>query len=115
MSETKPKKIVRVKEDRYSMRMYSEDFDKLNYWSERYDMDKTEFLVTSMNHYIKWRNGDYDLPNMEIQRLNQMIDAVNNLISTNENIETSVISGFDAMLGIIRGDNYLVDDDDGEL
>lgn len=97
------------------MRMYDEDFEMLVYWSKAYDMDRTEFLISAMQHYIKWRNQDYDLPTAEIQRLNQMIDAVDNLAMTTEHMEKSLINGFDSMLGIIRGANYLVDDEDGDL
>lgn len=103
------------KSERFSMRMYSDDYQKLVYWADAYGMDRTELLVAAMHHYIRWRNGDYDLPNAETQRLNQLIDAINNLIVTNQHLEKSVINGFDAMLGIIRGDNYLVEKDDGEL
>lgn len=103
------------KVERISMRMYPEDYRKLVYWSELFDMDKTELLVTAMHHYIKWRNEDFDLPTAEIQRLNQMIDAVQNLASRQENLEKSVTAGFDAMLGLVRGDNYLVEKEDGEL
>lgn len=121
MSESKEKERVKArsvkdnKTERVSMRMYQDDYNKLVYWSEAFGMDKTELLITAMHHYIKWRNGDYDLPNAEIQRLNQMIDAVNNLVVSHEHLEKSVINGFDAMLGIIRGDNYLVEKEDGDL
>lgn len=110
------KKDIRdSKSDRHSMRMYPDDFQKLVYWSEQFDMDRTEFLIAAMHHYIKWRNQDYDLPTAEIQRLNQMVDGLQSLVASQGSLETSVISGFNTMLGIIRGDNYLVDEEDGEL
>lgn len=116
MSETrKPEKVRDSKNKRLSMRWYEDDYNKLVYWSEKFDMDMTEFLVTAMHHYIKWKNGDYDLPTAEMQRLNQMIDAVHNLTVSHEHLEQSVINGFDAMLGIIRGDNYLIEKEDGDL
>lgn len=102
----------RNKESRHGMRMYQQDYEMLVYWSEQFGMDKTEFLVAAMHHYIKWRNQDYDLPTAEIQRLNQMVDAVESLASRQESLESTVVSGLTSMLGIIRGDNYLVDDDD---
>lgn len=104
-----------VKNKRHSMRMYPEDYQALVYWSETFNMDRTEFLITAMHHYIKHRNGDYDLPRAETQRLNQMIDAVSSLVVSNERLDNTITNGFDAMLGIMRGDNYLVDDEDGEL
>ena len=97
------------------MRMYPDDHNFLVYWSEQFGMDQTDFLITAMRHYVKWRNQDYDLPTAEIQRLNQMIDAVQSLVVNHEHLEKSVVNGFDAMLGMIRGDNYLVEDEDGEL
>lgn len=103
------------KTERHNMRMYPEDYNFLAYWSDRFGMDQTEFLITAMYHYVKWRNQDYDLPTAEIQRLNQMVDAVQSLVVSQEHLEKSVINGFDAMLGIIRGDNYLVEEEDGEL
>lgn len=112
-------RLVKPKKDsktgRLSMRVYPKDVQKLAYWSEAFDMDQTEFLMTAMHHYIKWRNQDYDLPTAEIQRLNQLVDAIDSLTVNQGNLQKSVVNGFDAMLGIIRGDNYLVEDDDGKL
>lgn len=109
------KDIKDSKSERHSMRMYPDDFQKLVYWADQFDMDRTEFLIASMHHYIKWRNQDYDLPTAEIQRLNQMVDGLQSLVVSQGSLEASVISGFNTMLGIIRGDNYLVDEENGEL
>ena len=103
------------KSERHNMRLYKDDFNMLVYWADRFGMDRTEFLITAMYHYIKWRNQDYELPPMEVQRLNQMVDAIQNLVVNQSNLENTVINGFDAMLGIIRGDNYLVEKDEGSL
>ena len=103
------------KSERHNMRLYKEDFNMLVYWADRFEMDRTQFLITAMYHYIKWRNQDYDLPSLEIQRLNQLVDAMQSLVVNQANLENTVMNGFDAMLGIIRGDNYLVDADDGTL
>jgi len=103
------------KSERHNMRLYKDDFNMLVYWADRFGMDRTEFLITAMYHYIKWRNQDYELPPMEVQRLNQMVDAIQNLVVNQSNLENTVINGFDAMLGIIRGDNYLVEKDEGTL
>lgn len=103
------------KSERFSMRMYGDDYNRLVYWADRFGMDKTELLVASMDHYIRWKNGDYDLPSAEIQRLNQLIDAVQNLITQQQEMMKMFVSGFDAIIGMARGDNYLVDDENGDL
>ncbi|MCC2249013.1 hypothetical protein JUJ52_03450 [Virgibacillus sp. AGTR] len=116
VSKQKKQATLRSKKTgRHNMRMYPEDHNFLVYWSDRFGMEQTEFLITAMYHYVKWRNQDYELPTAEIQRLNQMVDAIQNLVVSNEHLEKSVVNGFDAMLGIIRGDNYLVEKEDGEL
>ncbi|MGX1266764.1 hypothetical protein RKD55_004708 [Rossellomorea marisflavi] len=103
------------KTERHNMRLYPADSQFLVYWADQYGMDQTEFLITAMRHFVKWKNQDYDLPTAEIQRLNQMVDAVENLVVSTNHLEKSVVNGFDAMLGIIRGDNYLIEEEDGEL
>lgn len=113
--QKKPATTRAKKTGRVNMRLYPDDHNFLAYWSEAFGMDQTDFLITAMRHYVKWRNQDYDLPTAEVQRLNQMVDAVNNLVSSQGHLEKSVVNGFDAMLGIIRGDNYLVEEEDGEL
>lgn len=109
------KDIKDSKSERHSMRLYPDDFQKLVYWADQFDMDRTEFLIASMHHYIKWRNQDYDLPTAEIQRLNQVVDGLQSLVVSQGSLEQSFTSGINALLGIIRGENYLVDEEDGEL
>lgn len=114
MADSTPQSQVN-KSHRMTMRLYPDDYNALVYWSEAFEMDRTEFLVTAMYHYIKWRNQDYDLPTAEMQRLNQLTDAIQSLIVSNEHLEQTTINGMDSLIGIIRGGNYLVDDEDGEL
>lgn len=98
------------------MRMYGKDYDSLTYWSDRYGLDKGEFLVLAMNHYIAWKNGDYDLPRAETQRLNQMVDCVLSLSTSQVNMEKTMINGFSSIIGVMRGDNYLTNDNEtGDL
>lgn len=98
-----------------SVRLSEDDLNKLDYWADKYDMNRSELIVLAIHHYIGWKNGDYDLPTAERQRLNQLIDGITNLAITNEHLEKSIISGFDSMLGIIRGRNYLVESESGDL
>lgn len=109
------RQIVVSKTERVNMRMYAADYDKLTYWSDAFGMGRTELLLTAMHHYIAHRNKDYDLPTAEIQRLNQMVDAVNNLAKNQELLQQTLVNGLDALLGIARGDNYLSDKEDGSL
>lgn len=107
--------VTSSKTERHSMRMYPQDFEALAYWSKQYGVDRTEFLVTAMHHYIKWKNQDFDIPTAEIQRLNQMTDAVNSLISSQDALQKTVVQGFDTILGMSHGPSYLNEDETGDL
>lgn len=56
-----------------------------------------------------------DLPTLEIARLNQLIDQMKSLSTNVANPEAVTINGFDSLMGLTRGDNYLLDAEDGEI
>ncbi|KQY91013.1 hypothetical protein ASD24_24775 [Paenibacillus sp. Root52] len=105
----------KTKEERESLRLLKEDKGFIKYWAEVFDMNKTELMMRSVRHYVAWRNQDFDLPTAEMQRLNQLIDAMNNMVSSNERLANTVTNGFDSMMGIMRGENYLLETEDGDL
>ena len=47
--------------------------------------------------------------------MNQLVDVVTNLSSNIKSLEDVTVSGFDSLLGLTRGDNYLLEHEDGEL
>lgn len=97
-----------------SLRLTEDEYDRLNYYSEKWDMTKTDVIIESFEHYIRWVNSDYDLPTAEIQRLNQLIDITDRLVVSQENLEKSTISGIESIIGFVRGENYLGDIDEGD-
>ena len=54
------------------------------------------------------------LSTMEQARLNQLVDVVALLSSNVKNLESVVVSGFDSLVGLTRGDNYLLDEGLGD-
>lgn len=95
-----------------SLRLTDDEFDLLNHYSDKWGKTKTDIMVDSFEHYIRWVNSDYDLPTAEIQRLNQMVDVVDRLIVSQENLERSTITGIESVLGFVRGENYLNDSEE---
>lgn len=98
-----------------SLRLTEDEYDKLTHYSEKWAITKTELLLNSFEHYVRWVNSDYDLPTAEIARLNQLIDANNKLVINLTNLEKTTISGFSAIAGFNSGENYLMNDEKGEL
>ena len=88
-----------------------DDFERVKYWAEKKGMSINDFVRYSIDLAIKRENKDYDLPSLEAARLNQIIDALNALTFNTAALENIVTSGFDSLLRLTRGENYLLDDD----
>lgn len=72
-------------------------------------------MEEAIEEKIRRENGDYDLPTLEIARLGQLIDQMASLSTNVANLERVTVTGFDSLMGLTRGDNYLLDDEDGEI
>lgn len=92
-----------------------ETFQILQYWAKRNECSINEFLGESIDLMIRYQNKDFDLPTLEIARLNQLIDVITVLSKNVQSLEHITTSGFDSLLGLTRGDNYLLESEDGEL
>lgn len=89
---------------------------RLLYWADKRNMSINEYVGEAIQRAIAWENQDYPLPTLEQARLNQLIDVVAQLVSSHSSLESVVISGFDSLLGMTRGDNYLLNEnEDGEI
>lgn len=96
--------------------MVDEDlYQSVVYWSKKKEISINDFLREALNLLIAHQNKDYDLPSLEIQRLNQLIDNMHVLSENVNSLEKITVSGFDSLLSLTRGDNYLLDEEDGEL
>lgn len=100
---------------RLTLRLREADFEKLSYWAERTGVSINEFVPMLLERYVDIENGNYALPTLEIHRLNQLIDSQQVLVQNVQSLETIVINGFDSLLSLTRGDNYLLEAEDGEI
>lgn len=90
-------------------------YEKLKYWATRNECSINEYLNFAIEQTIAMENGDYDLPKAEILRLNQLIEIISVLSSDVKSLENVTIHGFDSLLNLTRGDNYLLEEEDGEI
>lgn len=100
---------------RFPVRLHPDTKTRVEYWAQKHDLSANDYAAEAIEAAIRRENQDYDLPTLELQRLNQMIDEVKSLSSNQQNLEAVIRSGFDSILGLVRGDNYLLDPEDGEL
>lgn len=110
--QTKEPKLDRV---RKTLRFHPDTVQQASYWAKKHDIEENEYLVLAVEEKIARENGDYDLPTLEQYRLNQLIDEIRALSTNQANLEQVVTTGFDSLLGLTRGDSYLLDDESGEL
>lgn len=100
---------------RITIRISEDDYERLKYWAAKKQLNVNEYIQDAIDQAIKRENGDYDLPSAETARLNQLIDVVTELSSNVRSLEDVTTSGFDSLLGLTRGDNYLLEHENGEL
>lgn len=72
----------------------------------------SELISVMLHQYIDIQNGNYQLPTLEAQRLNQLIDGMAVMSRNMQSLEQVVTSGFDSLIGLTRGDNYLYEESD---
>lgn len=90
------------------------ELDKIEYWANAQDKSVSEFILAATSLYIKFINEDYDLPTLEQQRLNQLIDSQLKMSVELRQLEETVRSTSAVLLRTTNGRNYLEDISDGE-
>lgn len=101
-------------EKRITLRVSDDTNERLSYWAEKRGLSRNQYIVEAIEETIRRENLDYDLPTLEIARLNQLIDVITLLSSNVKNLEEITITSFESLLKLTRGDNYLFEDDEEE-
>lgn len=89
-----------------------DDLAKIEYWADIRKQSVSEFLNSAASLYIKFINEDYDIPTLEQQRLNQLIDSQERVAIRLQQLEKTVKSSTATMVRSTNGRNYLENDID---
>lgn len=101
---------------RVAFRIHPDTYERVKYWAARGEVSVNEWMADAVEGAISRANGDYDLPTLEIARLNQIVDEVAALSQNVASLEAVLTSVGGSILGLAKGDNYLMDEsEDGEL
>lgn len=96
-NKTSPYKTVRVDQ---SLK------PEIDYWQKKCGYKTTkDFIDAAVKHFIAYKNGDYQLPNAETQRLNQIITAITALTKQNEVLTNTINNAFSTLLRLSDDDN----------
>ena len=109
------KKVSDNQSHRLTVRLSEKDFNRLEYWSNHAGLSINEFIPAILDRWVDFENGNYQLPTLEAARLNQIVDVVTSLSGNIQSLESITINGFDSLLKLTKGDNYLLEHDDGEF
>ncbi len=98
------------------VRIHEDTKQRVEYWRKKrgYSSDN-EYMAEAVEEKIARENQDYDLPTLEQQRLNQLLDEIKGLSTNQGNLERIVLNMSQMIVSLARGDNYLEDEESGEL
>ena len=102
---------TRANAKRVTVTLSDDEYTQLVHWAKKHDVSINEYLHDCIEHMIKWGAANYDLATAEIRRLNQLVDGISVLSRNVKGLEDVITSGFDSLLGLTRGDNYLLEQD----
>ena len=102
---------TRANAKRVTVTLSDDEYMQLVHRAKKHDVSINEYLHDCIEHMINWEAADYDLPTAEIRRLNQLVDGISVLSRNVKGLEDVITSGFDSLLGLTRGDNYLLEQD----
>ncbi|MUU73396.1 hypothetical protein GK109_19540 [Pseudarthrobacter sp. GA104] len=102
--------------ERAFTRLSRDEKQRAEYWADRRDYDSVnEYIAEAVAEKIERENLDFDIPDILTARINQVIDELKAVSTNTANLERVVTMGFDSLIGLTRGDNYLLDEENGEL
>lgn len=88
-------------------RIFETDFERLKYWADHEDQSVSEFVADAILERMARLSGDFDVPTVYGQLLNQMSEGILELIRSNESIRDEVNHGFSSILGVMRFGDYV--------
>lgn len=100
---------------RLTVRLDDKTMEQVKYWADKKGCSTNDFVIDSIIANIARLNGDFTDPAPLLVVMNQLVDRVGALDSDISSLRSITTSGFDSVIGLARGDNYLSDDNDGEL
>ena len=92
--------MAEAKSKRMQLRLSESDAKLIEQWSEKLNVNKTDFMVAAIRHYVSFQQSDYALPSAETKRLNQLIDV--------SHLQTQAIQQMDQSIQHLMRQLYLL-------
>lgn len=92
--------MAEAKSKRMQLRLSESDAKLIEQWSEKLNVNKTDFMIAAIRHYVSFQQSDYELPSAETKRLNQLIDV--------SHLQTQAIQQMDQSIQQLMRQLYLL-------
>lgn len=97
--------------ERISITFNADEVAAIDYWAKKKGVSRNEIVRQYVRLGIRYENKDYDIPDVEVVRLNQLVEGFQALSFNVANLERTVENGFNNLFAITQGGNYLNKDD----
>ncbi len=70
-------------------------------------ISSNDFIIDAIKYYVAYQNGQYDIPDILVQRINQLVDLQ---VMSNERLsalEDVMHSGVESLIKLSSGESYL--------
>ena len=96
-------------------RLPETDYVRMQYWANHEGQSASDFVAEAILERMARLSGDFNAPVLSIQRLNQLTEAIQQLIVSDQSLRDEVSQGFASILGVMRFGDYISDDIDVEV
>lgn len=103
--------MIKKENKRVTATIDAKTYERIQFWSESKGISMNQFLSDAIDLAIDFENRRFPMTTMEMARMDQLIDGFKSLASNVNSLEHVITSGFDSLIGLTRGDNYLLDYD----
>lgn len=102
---------------RLTVRVDRATHERMRFWAEKSGAGSVNaWLIEAALEKISRHNGHIpDAGNLVLNRLGQLIDLNKSMQIRLDNVEAIFNEGIDSLLTLARGDNFLMDEIDGDL
>ena len=100
---------------RVSVRVDDATYDRMVVAAEKRGQSVSDLLRDALVSYLDANVGFYDIPDILVQRINQLIDQQQVVMGIVETMSTSVNNNLRELVQLANGSNYLFDTDMDEV
>lgn len=93
------------------VRMDENTYQRVAALAKENETTVNEVVLTALDRYVASERGYYDIPDILVQRTNQLVDVVMELTSRLDIMERNISGTLNEIATLAHGDNYLLEEE----